>query len=569
MASKKRAKTGSGVRPAAVPAAAGGVASAAAAEEDEPAKRPRIARVLSADAQQMIITCFFAVQQGKDWKGKTAENVAALLGIGHNTVKRVLVDHRMRTQAAFHAGKDPSTVRPPPDERETRNREPRVKDRHVDFVMRCLSKQMFEEDLDELPSVTSMYEYVLGQREETAKLRHCKVVDVFPFARATFHALLQNRLGYVHRAGDDEREQLKQQVHILDLRRVFLRRMQSLRTTGYVMWYLDETWVNKNTTRRKSWELGKSRVAEAAAAAGAPSMLRPKGKKKPIGKGGRGIVIGIGSRLTGVVPELLEIFKGKKSKTTDDYHKEMNATVFEDWFGKVLEWIKAKYPDQKHAIVMDNASYHSRQTDDCVTPKTNMRKDDIIQYMVTNKIVPPQLLPGYKTPEEAQALLIECIKKNVTFTYKQPKYTDGPMPTVEQYKTLTKAVLLDCIPKKEKKHVTDEMCKANGFHMVRLPPYHCEFNPIELVWAKAKAGVAKRNVTYNLKKAMEIMREETLKCDAEYWVKLEQHTMKEENTAGGGDQIILYAAELAADQPVVINFESSDEDDGSSEDEAD
>ncbi len=41
--------------------------------------------------------------------------------------------------------------------------------------------------------------------------------------------------------------------------------------------------------------------------------------------------------------------------------------------------------------------------------------------------------------------------------------------------------------------------------------------PIELVWGHAKGAVARRNVSYNLKKAMTLMREEFLKCDAEYW----------------------------------------------------
>lgn len=558
MSAKKRAKTASDApTPAAMP-----FAPAPGRE----VKRPRVARILSADLQQAIIACFNAVQADTTRRGKTAEQVAALLGIGHATVKRVMAAHKGRCETAFAAGQDPDAVRPPADEREERNRESKVKDRHVDFVSRCLAKQMLEQDLEELPTVTSMYDFAVQQRGKIAELRHCTVDDVFPFRRTTFHEILRDRLGYVHKVGDDDREQLKQQVHILEQRRVFLRRIQALRSTGYVLWYLDETWVNKNTTRRKSWTLDTEIAAgKAAAAAGAPEVLRRKGKKKPTGKGGRAIVIGIGSLLTGVVPELLEIFKGKKSKTTDDYHKEMNGMVFEAWLGKVLDWIKEKYPNQKHVVVMDNASYHSRLADECVTPTTNNLKADIIKYMLDNTIVPPQLLPGYKTPAEAQALLLECIKKGIDFPYSEPEYESGPLPTTEQFNTLTKAVLLSCIPPKEKIYVTDEMCKAKGVMMVRLPPYHCEFNPIELVWAKAKAAVAKRNVTYNLKEAMRIMREETEACGPEYWAKVNRHTMKEEETAGGGDQIVLSAAERALDQPIVLTFDSSDDDDESSD----
>jgi transposase len=32
-------------------------------------------------------------------------------------------------------------------------------------------------------------------------------------------------------------------------------------------------------------------------------------------------------------------------------------------------------------------------------------------------------------------------------------------------------------------HKTDEFLRGKGHDVLRLPPYHCEFNPIEVVWA--------------------------------------------------------------------------------------
>lgn len=32
----------------------------------------------------------------------------------------------------------------------------------------------------------------------------------------------------------------------------------------------------------------------------------------------------------------------------------------------------------------------------------------------------------------------------------------------------------------------------------RLPPYHCEFNAIELAWAMVKSYVKKNNLTFKL-----------------------------------------------------------------------
>ena len=49
----------------------------------------------------------------------------------------------------------------------------------------------------------------------------------------------------------------------------------------------------------------------------------------------------------------------------------------------------------------------------------------------------------------------------------------------------TKIVLLEIVQrnKPEKRYVVDEMAKAAGHRMIRLPPYHSDLKPMELVWA--------------------------------------------------------------------------------------
>ena len=37
------------------------------------------------------------------------------------------------------------------------------------------------------------------------------------------------------------------------------------------------------------------------------------------------------------------------------------------------------------------------------------------------------------------------------------------------------------------KYAVDEMVEAARHEIVRLPPYHCELNPIELSWSQVKA----------------------------------------------------------------------------------
>ncbi|KAJ8971594.1 hypothetical protein NQ317_016323 [Molorchus minor] len=48
------------------------------------------------------------------------------------------------------------------------------------------------------------------------------------------------------------------------------------------------------------------------------------------------------------------------------------------------------------------------------------------------------------------------------------------------------------------KYVVEEMTKARDVTILRLPPYHCELNPIELIWAQIKTDVARNNRTFKL-----------------------------------------------------------------------
>lgn len=48
----------------------------------------------------------------------------------------------------------------------------------------------------------------------------------------------------------------------------------------------------------------------------------------------------------------------------------------------------------------------------------------------------------------------------------------------------------------------DEMARAHGIQIIRLPPYHCMLNPIEYVWGYVKRGV--RDNTTNSTKLAEL-----------------------------------------------------------------
>lgn len=147
----------------------------------------------------------------------------------------------------------------------------------------------------------------------------------------------------------------------------------------------------------------------------------------PLGKGQRLIIVHAGSS-TGFVPNAKLSFVSKTNSS--DYHDEMNAKHFEEWIEqKVFPNIPAG-----STIVMDNASYHSVRAEKL--PTSNSRKAEMQDWLR---------------------------HKNVAFS-----------------SSLKKADLYDLI-KLHKPHSTkykiDELAKKYGHDILRLPPYHCDFNP--------------------------------------------------------------------------------------------
>ena len=76
----------------------------------------------------------------------------------------------------------------------------------------------------------------------------------------------------------------------------------------------------------------------------------------------------------------------------------------------------------------------------------------------------------------------------------------------------------------------DKLARDNGHEVLRLPPYHCEFNPIELIWAKIKNEVKKKNS--NDKQTLKNVEEKTKcainKVTAEDWKACIRHTRQVE-----------------------------------------
>ena len=122
---------------------------------------------------------------------------------------------------------------------------------------------------------------------------------------------------------------------------------------------------------------------------------------------------------------------------------------------------------------------------------------------------------------------------------------------------MVKATLLELIPHNESfnKYAVDEMVAQHGITILRLPPYHCELNPIELIWAQVKGHVAQNNKTFKLTDVRNLFQEGIQKITATEWSKCVSHVVKEEEKMSRLDMLIDNITDT-----FIINVTESDSD---------
>lgn len=189
----------------------------------------------------------------------------------------------------------------------------------------------------------------------------------------------------------------------------------------------------------------------------------------PKSKGERLIILHIGSR-NGFVPDGELVFRSKKNSA--DYHDEMNGDHFGEWMQEILPKL-----EPGGVIVMDNAPYHSVLEQKI--PNRSWRKSDIQNQLFFDE--------GYTVRE-----LLEVVEKN----------------------------------KPPKTYVIDQMIEMAGLSVLRLPPYHCELNPIEMVWSQVKREVASKNTTFKLADVEVLVKQSFKNVSSQQWSNYENHVIK-------------------------------------------
>ncbi|XP_008178574.1 uncharacterized protein LOC103307901 [Acyrthosiphon pisum] len=300
------------------------------------------------------------------------------------------------------------------------------------------------------------------------------------FSRATLHRLLKS-MDFVYTKRGRNSALLDSNELIL-WRRRYLRNIKKYREEGRPIYYLDETWVNAGDVNTKVWVDKTVQSSQHAFSQGLST-----GPVNPSGKGKRLIVVHIGSE-DGFVPGGLLSFESKKN--TSDYHDEMNGQSFRDWLLCVLPKLK-----DNAVIVMDNAPYHSVKLEKC--PTTNWKKANIIEWLQSKgEVIDSTMI----IPE-----LLDIVKQL------KPLYD---------------------------KYEIDELVSQHNKTVLRLPPYHCELNPIEMAWSVIKNHVKSNNKTFKLKDVQKLLIEGVNKVTEEMWRNFISHTENEEDKFWNIDMIV-------------------------------
>jgi len=197
-----------------------------------------------------------------------------------------------------------------------------------------------------------------------------------------------------------------------------------------------------------------------------------EGLNVPTGKGGRLLICHAGSSKFRFINGSKLVLRCKSSATRPDYHTQMNATLFKKWFIDMLNNL-----EEPCVKVMDNASYHSVFSINY--PKSNAIKSSVQQW-----------------PRE----------NGVDFS---------PLETLSELRERVKSL----IPKEKKYEIALQM----GHEVVRLPPYHCQYNPIELIWAQVKGEVAKNNKTFKFDDVKKLLNDALDSVTVDNWKKCTDH----------------------------------------------
>jgi hypothetical protein len=163
---------------------------------------------------------------------------------------------------------------------------------------------------------------------------------------------------------------------------------------------------------------------------------------------------------------------------SEDYHKNMNSTVFMQWVrNRLMPTFQRQYGHRmRMVLVLDNARYHHPRHPDWISPN-QMNKDQLAAWIASN-------------PRAANGITINRDGRDKFFG-RTALFQHGSRyaPSVAELRTWVKADLLS--NPDTNRNLLQKEFDAHGYQTIYTPPYECETQPIELLWAYVKNYVAR------------------------------------------------------------------------------
>ena len=113
------------------------------------------------------------------------------------------------------------------------------------------------------------------------------------------------------------------------------------------------------------------------------------------------------------------------------------------------------------------------------------------------------------------------------------------------------------------KYRIDDLAKEYGHEIIRLPPYHCDLNPEELIWANIKGYVARNNNNFNMTSMKSLFDETVDHVSQTDWQNAIKHVLDVENSYWTNDHI----CDIEIEQVLIKLGEDSATESDSSDDE--
>lgn len=162
-----------------------------------------------------------------------------------------------------------------------------------------------------------------------------------------------------------------------------------------------------------------------------------------------------------------------------------------------MRWMKEKIVPNlppRSIVVMDNAPYHRTQINK--TPTMGNTKKDLKDWLKKNNI---EFDDSWKKPQ-----LYDLITRH----------------------------------KMDPQYKVDLLLNEHGHEVLRLPPYHCDLNPIEQIWAIVKRRIAEKNVSQMPSEIASITETAFSTITPEEWSNVCMHVQKIEEKYFKSDRLL-------------------------------